>query len=162
MTRKEIHSLVLERAKHGALIDRCGRTVFYILLWIGVVYSAVCSVFPIPLVFFPREYFLITLGGIPIGLLLLAWAIFRVAQAAATLGPTHRFFYQDAQRVLALPLLAHRVSSPSVATCPVQGVGPKSRARLRTDAIDPNATLLPVSPSRNTLPENAIAYLGAR
>ena len=76
MTPKEIYSPVLERAKHGALLDRCGRTVFYIALWIAAVCSAVCSVLPIPSAFFPREYWLIPAVGIPFGLLLLAWAIF--------------------------------------------------------------------------------------
>ena len=75
MTSKEAYSPVLERAKHGALIDRCGWIVFYIALWVAAVCSAVCSVLPIPSAFFPGEYWLITAVGIPIGLLL-AWAIF--------------------------------------------------------------------------------------
>ncbi len=73
MTPKETYSPVLERAKHGALTDRCGRIVFYIALWV----AAVCSVLPIPSAFFPREYLLVTAVGIPFGLLLLAFAIFK-------------------------------------------------------------------------------------
>jgi len=72
MTPKEIYSLVVARAKHGTLIDRCGLTVFYIALWVG----GVCSVLPIQSGFFPREYFWVTAFGIPLGLGLLAWAIF--------------------------------------------------------------------------------------
>ena len=72
MPPKEIYSLVVARAKHGALIDRCGRIVLYIVGWIG----GVCSVLPIQSAFFPREYFWVTAFGIPFGLLLLALAIF--------------------------------------------------------------------------------------
>jgi hypothetical protein len=72
MSPKEIHSLVLERAKHGALIDRCGRTVYYIAYSVGLVWC----VFPFPLPFFPPEYSVVTALGAPLGLLLLAWAIF--------------------------------------------------------------------------------------
>lgn len=76
MNPKEIHSLVLERAKHGALIDRCGRVVYYIVLSVGFVWAA----FPFPATFFPREYsiesFLVTALGVPLALLLVAWAIF--------------------------------------------------------------------------------------
>jgi len=75
MTPKEIHSLVVARAKHGTLIDRCGLTVYYIALWVGGVVAVVCSLFPIPSAFFSLEYWLVTLG-IPIGLVLLALAIF--------------------------------------------------------------------------------------
>jgi hypothetical protein len=72
MTPKEIYSLVVARAKHGALIDRCGLTVYYIALWV----AGVSSVLPILSAFFPREYFMVTALGIPFGLGLLAWAIF--------------------------------------------------------------------------------------
>jgi len=73
MTSKEIYSLVIARAKHGALIDRCAWIVFWIALWL----AAVFSVLPIPPAFFPREYFWVTALVIPLGLLLLAWAIFQ-------------------------------------------------------------------------------------
>jgi hypothetical protein len=72
MSPKEIHSLVLERAKHGALIDRCGRIVYYIAMSVGWVWV----VLPFPSAFFPREYFTVTALGVPPGLFLLAWAIF--------------------------------------------------------------------------------------
>ena len=75
MTPKEIHSLVVARAKHGTLIDRCVVIVYYIALWVGGLVAVVCSVFPIPSAFVSPEYWLVTLG-IPFGLLLLAWAIF--------------------------------------------------------------------------------------
>ena len=71
MSPKEIHSLVLERAKHGALIDRCARIVFWTALSVG----CVCFFLPIPSAFFPREYFMVIYLGVPSGLLLLAWAI---------------------------------------------------------------------------------------
>ena len=71
MTPKETYSLVIERAKHGALIDRCALTVYYIALWVG----GVCSVIPIQSAFFPREYFVVTAVGFPFGPLLLALAI---------------------------------------------------------------------------------------
>ena len=71
MTPKETYSLVIERAKQGTPIDRCGVTVYYIALWVAVV----CSVFPIQSAFFPREYFLVTALAIPVVPLLLALAI---------------------------------------------------------------------------------------
>jgi hypothetical protein len=72
MTPKEIESLVLARAKHGALIDRCARIVF----WIAVSVGSVWAVLPFPSAFFPPEYFMITALGVPFGLVLLAIAIF--------------------------------------------------------------------------------------
>ena len=71
MTPKETYTFVLERAKRGTLIDRCGLTVYYIALWVG----GVCPVFPIQSAFFPREYFWVAAWGVPFGLVLLAWAI---------------------------------------------------------------------------------------
>ncbi|MDA9501892.1 hypothetical protein [Bradyrhizobium sp. CCBAU 11357] len=73
MTPKETYSLVMERAKHGALIDRRALTVYYIIVWIGIV----CSVIPIQSAFFPREYFLVTAVGFPFVPLLLALAIWQ-------------------------------------------------------------------------------------
>jgi len=71
MTPKETNPF-LERVRHGPLIDRCAWIVFWSALWL----AAVFSVFPIPSAFFPREYFLVTASVIPLGLGLLAWAIF--------------------------------------------------------------------------------------
>jgi len=71
MSPKEIHSLVLERAKHGALIDRCARIVF----WTALSFGCVCSFLPIPSAFFPREYFMVIYLGFSIVPALLAWAI---------------------------------------------------------------------------------------
>ena len=72
MTPKETYSLVVARAKHGALIDRCGLAVYYIALWV----AGVSSFLPIQSLFFPPEYFFVIALGIPFGLLLFAWAIF--------------------------------------------------------------------------------------
>ena len=76
MSPKEIYSLVLARAKHGALIDRCARIVYYIVISVAFV----CAVFPFPATFFPREYFIeyfmVIVLGVPLGLILLALAIF--------------------------------------------------------------------------------------
>jgi len=71
MPPKEIHSPVLERAKHGALIDRCARIVFWTALSVG----CVCSFLPIPSAFFPREYFMVIYLGFSIAPALLALAI---------------------------------------------------------------------------------------
>ncbi|MBR0849475.1 hypothetical protein JQ543_17110 [Bradyrhizobium diazoefficiens] len=68
MTPKKTYSLVLEKAKRGTLIDRCGVIVFYIAAWVGLV----CASFPM---LFPREYFWVIACGIPFGLVLLALAI---------------------------------------------------------------------------------------
>ena len=71
MSPKEIHSLVLDRAKHGALIDRCARIVFWIALSVGIV----CSMPSHSLPFVPPEYFMVIYLGVPSGLLLLALAL---------------------------------------------------------------------------------------
>lgn len=71
MSPKEIHSLVLERAKQGALIDRCARIVYYVVVSAGLVLAAV---FPFPANLFPLEYFVVIAIGV--GLALLACAIF--------------------------------------------------------------------------------------
>jgi hypothetical protein len=72
MTPKETYSLVIERAKHGTLIDRCGRIVYYIVMWV----AGVCAALPIQSAFFPPEYLVVAALGIPCGLLLLGLAIF--------------------------------------------------------------------------------------
>lgn len=72
MNPKETNSF-LERARHGALIDRCAWIVFWIALCLGGVFS----ILPIPSIFFPKEYFWITALVIPLGLTLLAWAMFQ-------------------------------------------------------------------------------------
>jgi hypothetical protein len=71
MSPKEIHSLVMARAKHGALIDRCARIIYYIVGSAGLVLAAV---FPFPANLFPLEYFVVIAIGV--GLALLACAIF--------------------------------------------------------------------------------------
>ena len=71
MTPKEIQSLVLARARHGALIDRCARIVYYIVGSAGLVLAAV---FPFPTNLSPLVYFVVI--AICVGLALLACAIF--------------------------------------------------------------------------------------
>jgi hypothetical protein len=73
MSPKEIDSLVLERAQHGTLIDRCARIVY----WIALSFGFVWCVLPFPATLFvPREYFTVTALGAALGPFLLAWAIF--------------------------------------------------------------------------------------
>jgi hypothetical protein len=71
MSPKEIHSLVMARAKHGTLMEQCARIVYWIAVSVGFVLAA----FPIPWPFVPPEYRVITALGAPVPLLLLVLAI---------------------------------------------------------------------------------------
>jgi hypothetical protein len=71
MSPKEIYSLVIERAKHGALMERCGRIVYYIAIWVGFVWC----ILPFPAMFVPSEYITVTALGAALAPFLLAWAI---------------------------------------------------------------------------------------
>jgi hypothetical protein len=72
MTPKQTYSLVLARAKRAGMIDRVGLTIYYFAIWLGIAWS----LFPFPSAFFPREYFVVSALAGPLGLLLLALAIF--------------------------------------------------------------------------------------
>lgn len=71
MSPKEIYSLVIERAKHGAPIERCARIVYYIANSVGFVWC----VLPFPAMFVPSEYITVTALGAALAPFLLAWAI---------------------------------------------------------------------------------------